>query len=391
MARPGAGRGWGTGMRRKIGLGFVLLAVYCCLGSAAPALAAPYPVTSFEASYSAYNPTGGLAWRQRMRIYVPATAGSYPVAIVLGGTTACADPPTCTAGYGIYATAVAEDAARRGMVAAAVLYDSRRSHFCGCTGGESWSGMTLDGIPADCAAPDDGWDDKARAVFDHANANSALRRILAATSTRAAKASLARGLVVFGHSQGAFIAKLADGFSRAGGGRAVDAALLTGVGIWGYVVAETQPNPYPVACNLPAAAGAVPSSRVRAFDGAKDAIFGVNTVARPGVPSPLGTPVSLAGARRSLFDVTGLCSAGVSRCLPFGADGGGWRVVVGGNLATGNADHAFMSTGASSSEGTVDARWRYGYDGEPQDPPVSLKQNLNWMARKLGPPVRQAP
>jgi hypothetical protein len=376
-------------MRERAGL--VFLAAYCWLVAAPPALAALYPITSFEVSYSAYNPTGGLAWRQRMRIYAPTTAGSYPVAVVLGGTTACTDPPTCTTSYGIYTTAVAADAARRGMVAAAVLYDSRRSHFCGCTGGETWTGMTLDGIPVDCAAPNDGWDDKARAVFDHTDPNSALRRIITATSTMAAKASLADGLVVFGHSQGAFIAKLADGFSRAGDGRAVDAALLTGVGIWGYVVAETQPNPYPVACNLPAAAGAVPSSRVRAFDGAKDAIFGVNTVAQPGAPSPLGTPVSLAGVRRSLLEVTGLCTAGVSRCLPLGADGGGWRVVLGANLSTGNADHAFMSTSASSSEGTIDAKWRYGYDGEPLDPPVSLKQNLNWIARKLGSPMRQAP
>ena len=86
------------------------------------------------------------------------------------------------------------DAAKRGLVAAAVHYDSRIAHFCGCTGSENWKkGVAVTSDPLDCEAPDDGWDDKARAVFDNADAASALRRIVSATATRAAKASLGQG------------------------------------------------------------------------------------------------------------------------------------------------------------------------------------------------------
>ena len=99
----------------------------------------------------------------------------------------------------------------------------------------------------------------------------------------------------------------------------------------------------------------------------------------------------MTGVRRSLFEVTGLCSAGVSKGLPAApmAAAGGWWWAATGAPAT--ADHAFMTTSRSSAEGTIDAKWRDGYLGEPTVPPVSLKQNLNWLARNPGPPVRQAP
>lgn len=207
-----------------------LLAVCLCIALDSRAASALYAITSFEATYSAYDPSGRAPWVFRMRIYTPTRPGTYPIAIVLGGTTACADPPACTGGYGAYAGTVAEDAARRGMIAAAVHYDSAVEHFCGCTGGERWVGRVY-GKALRCDPPNDGWDDKARAVFDHGDPRSALRRIIAVTAGRAAKASLARGLVAFGHSQGSWLAHMADRYTRAGGGRAVDGALLTGTGI----------------------------------------------------------------------------------------------------------------------------------------------------------------
>ena len=83
--------------------------------------------------------------------------------------------------------------------------------------GQRRGALTSD--PLDCEAPDDGWDDKARAVFDNADAASALRRIVAATATRAAKASLAKGIVVLGHSQGSWMAHMAETFTTRGGTR----------------------------------------------------------------------------------------------------------------------------------------------------------------------------
>ena len=176
-----------------------------------------YATSSFQTTYTAYNPSGGEAWSLKMRIYTPTTAGTYPIAIVLGGAGTCEDPPACSAGYGNYATVVATDAAKRGLIAAAVHYDSRIAHFCGCTGDENWTrGVAPTSDPLDCEAPDDGWDDKARAVFDNANAASALRRIVSATATRAAKASLAKGIVVLGHSQGSWMAHMAETFTTRG-------------------------------------------------------------------------------------------------------------------------------------------------------------------------------
>jgi hypothetical protein len=366
-------------------LPLLLLALW--LG-ARPALAL-HDVAAFEATYSAYDPSGRSPWRLPMRIYAPTKPGSYPVAIVLGGAGTCQDAPKCSNGYGTYASVVAEDAARRGMIAVAVHYDSGVEHFCGCTGAEAWTGRAYHRT-LDCGAPFDGWDDKARAVFDHGDARSALRRIVAVTTDRPARASLAKGLVVFGHSQGSWMAHMADRYTRAGGGPVIAAALLSGTGIWGYVPGTTEPNPYPVLCHRPGAKGLVSSSRIRVLIGRDDRFFGVNKVAPPGKPSPEGTPVSRAGVRRSLHDVTGLCSSTVDKCLVGGRDGGGWRVVLAPDVA-GRPDHAFMTSTDSSALGTIDAKWRHGWAGEPMDPPASLKENLNWLARRLGGGVLQVP
>ena len=352
-----------------------------------------YATSSFQTTYTAYNPSGGQAWSLKMRIYTPTTAGTYPIAIVLGGAGTCEDPPACSAGYGNYATVVATDAAKRGLIAAAVHYDSRIAHFCGCTGDENWTrGVAPTSDPLDCEAPDDGWDDKARAVFDNADAASALRRIVAATATRAAKASLAKGIVVLGHSQGSWMAHMAETFTTRGtDGRSVAGAVLTGTGVWGYH-GRVDPFPYPVACNAYDAPGVVPGSRVRVLDGSHDEILGVNRNAIGQLPSVSGYPPqgTTLGARRSGHAVTGLCAAThatVDRCLPAGQDGGGWRVVHSTDLTAsyGGADHAFMTNTNSSAKGTIDPKWRNGWAGEPLNPPISLKQNLNWLARRLGP------
>jgi hypothetical protein len=370
----------------------LMTAVAIYFAATFPALAL-YDTTSFTTSYSAYDPSGSKSWSLPMKIYTPTKAGTYAIAIVLGGAGTCEDPPVCSSGYGVYASTVAADAAKRGLIAAAVHYDSRIAHFCGCTGGENWTrGVAPTGDPLNCEPPHDGWDDKTRAVFDQADANSALRRIVAVTAARGAKASLAKGIVVMGHSQGSWMAHMAEAYTTRGeGGRSVAGALLTGTGVWGYH-GRVDPFPYPVPCNAHDAPGVVPGGRLRVLDGSRDEILGVNTNAIGQPPSPSGYPPrgSALGARRSGHAVTGLCGAVHTTqdwCLPTGADGGGWRVVLPSHLTEGygGADHAFMTDTKSSAKGRIDPKWRYGWPGEPLSPAVSLKQNLNWLARRLGP------
>lgn len=374
-----------------------LLAAGLGIGPGAPAASALYATESFETSYAAYAPSGGAPWAFRVKVYVPTVPGAYPIAIVLGGAGTCPDPPTCSVGYGTFSEAVAQDAAARGIVAAIAHYDSAKPHFCGCTGAERFTGFTPEGLPMACDPPFDGWDDKARATFDNADPRSALRRIVAATAGRPARASLAKGIVVIGHSQGSWVARLADRYTRAGtGGRAVAGALLTGTGIWGYGAA--LPRPYPVGCNRFDAPGVVPGDRVRALDGARDDILGANTrgLGEPPLPLPYPATGTRLGARRSLYAVTGLCPARhatIDACLSAGPGGGGWRVVLPGELTPGygGADHAFMAGRGGSLSGPIDPRWRQGWPGEPTSPPVSLKGNLNWLARRLGGGVLQVP
>ena len=355
----------------------------------------PYEVTTFQTSYSAYDNGRDGPWTFPVKVWAPTRAGTYPLAIVVGGAGQCPDPLSCPTSFGSWAETVARDAATHGIIAAAVHYDSAKPHFCGCYGAEAWSGTTPEGETVDCASPKDGWDDKARAIFDNGNARSALRRVLGATSGRSARASLAEGFVVFGHSQGSFIAHLAQAYTTRGtGGVGVTAAMLTGTGIRGY--GASTPRPYTVDCNLPGP-GTVPSAVLRAFNGEHDHLLSVNTKAtdpplyEDGYVFPLPSSAASAfGARRSLNKVTGACpvtSTGPNVCYPFADRGsGGWRVVMDEETGGGLAEHQFFYTSGTK----IDPLWRNGgpaLDGK--NPPISLRANLNWMARRLGAPAVQ--
>ena len=57
---------------------------------------------------------------------------------------------------------------------------------------------------------------------------------------------------------------------------------------------------------------------------------------------------------------------------------GGWRVVMDADTASGLADHGDFI----SSDTTIDSRWRNGASAiDSVNPPISLRANLNWMAR----------
>ena len=292
--------------------------------------------------------TGGFP----IKVWTPTRAGSYPLGIVVGGTEQCPNPLSCPASYGSYAETIAQDAAKHGIITAAVHYDSKKTHFCGCTGSEAWSGETPQGQAVDCAPPTDGWDDKSRAIFDTSLTTSALHRILVATSGRSAKASLSRGLVVFGQSQGSWIAHMAQAYTtRGASGVGVTAAFLTGTGIRGY--GSSLPKPYPVDCNLNGSS-TVPASRVRAFNGEHDHLLvGEHERVRSRalsrhlhVPDPPEPGVRL---RRAALAEQG------DRSVPGGqqrarmpatpsppAGEGGWRVVMDADTASGLADHGFF-------------------------------------------------
>jgi hypothetical protein len=374
----------------------VLLAGVCAAApSRGAAAATPYSVTTFTTSYTAYDNGRDGPWKFPIKVWTPTRAGSYPLGIVVGGTEQCPNPLSCPTSYGSYAETIAQDAAKHGIITAAVHYDSKKTHFCGCTGSEAWSGETPQGEAMDCAPPKDGWDDKSRAIFDTSLTTSALHRILLAANTRSARASLSRGLVVFGQSQGSWIAHMAQAYTtRGAGGVGVRAAFLTGTGIRGY--GSSLPKPYTVDCNKNGST-TVPPNAVRAFNGEHDHLLSVNTNASdPALYQGSYTfpiPPSLAsayGARRSLNKVTGACpvdSSGPDACYPYATTGGGgWRVVMDTDTMSGLADHGFFILSGT----TIDTRWRNGAAAiDSSNPPISLRANLNWMAGRLGAPAIQ--
>jgi hypothetical protein len=136
---------------------------------------------------------------------------------------------------------------------------------------------------------------------------------------------------------------------------------------------------------------------VRAFNGEHDHLLSVNTNASdPALyqdsymfPIPPSL-VSANGARRSLNKVTGACavdSGGPDARYPYATGKeGGCRVVIDADTASGLADHGDFI----SSDTTIDSRWRNGASAiDSVNPPISLRANLNWMARRLGAPAIQ--
>jgi hypothetical protein len=56
------------------------------------------------------------------------------------------------------------------------------------------------------------------------------------------------------------------------------------------------------------------------------------------------------------------------------------------DTTAGLADHGFFILSGT----TIDTRWRYGASAiDSSNPPISLRANLNWMARRLGAPAIQ--
>jgi len=369
-------------MTRRVGFRGIL-AVWVCLSVYVQLArgATPYPIvaTPYSTNYSAYNPTGSSPVTFKIKYYSPDSTvfGDFPILIVLSGTSG---HPQC--GYNCeyaseWATTIAQGMARRGAIAAMVQYDNWAGHHCGCDGVRT--GVVLS-VPLDCSPQHDTCSDKAKAIFDNSNANSALRRIIAHSAGHSAKAKLAEGIVVAGHSQGTFVGHLAEGFTTRAGltpGKSVTAAFFTGMGVesWGYP--QSSPYPFPLPCDASGVAGSIPGSKMRVFNGEADASFGG------------GETPTRQGERNSLQAVTGMCAGSTANACSDGTyNGGGWRMVIHSFVTDGFAEHRFMYIDNGAE---LDPKWVQGYDGQPLTRPWTLPLNLNWLARKLGSPAIELP
>jgi hypothetical protein len=343
--------------------------------------ATPYPIvaTPYSTTYSAYNPTGSSSITFKIQYYSPDSTvfGDFPVLIILSGTSGSAG-----CGYNCeyasdWATTIAQGMAQRGVIAAMVQYDNWAGHHCGCDGVRT--GRVL-GVTVDCSPQFDTCADKAKAIFDNGNAKSALRRIISHSASHTAKAKLAQGIVVAGHSQGTFVGHLAEGFTTRSGltlGKSVTAAFFTGTGVesWGYPT--SSPYPFPLPCDANGVAGSIPGNKIRAFNGEVDASFGG------------GETPTRQGERDSLQAVTGMCSGSTGNTCSDGTNnGGGWRLVLNSFVTDGKAEHRFMFINNGFD---LDPKWVQGYDGQPLTRPWTLPLNLNWLARKLGSPAIELP
>jgi hypothetical protein len=259
----------------------------------------------------------------------------------------------------------AQNMARRGFVAAVVQYQSAGQYSCGCGGVALWSGVNgLASTPLVCGSPRDGIDEDARAIFDISNADSAIRRLIAVTDTGTTghgRAILARGVTVFGFSQGSHVARLSETWLRAN----VKAGYFIGIGSRLRVPTtgdHDPPVPFDVPCQLtdaPAIWGTrMPAAKFRAFMGENDAWFVVPGFAQAD---------RVAEASRQLQALTGSgtrCASGARICEYFSsANGSGWAVAMG-------QPHGILTSGGNTLR------------------PYGLNVNLNWMAKRTGAPAR---
>jgi hypothetical protein len=131
----------GSMLRSKCWAIALLGSLYAAAPCRIAAAATPCSYTTFTTSYTAHDGHG----RFPVKAWTPTCAGSYPLGIVVGGTEQCPNPLSCPTGYGSYAETIGQDAAKHGIITAAVHYDSKEAHFCGCTGSEAGSGETPQG------------------------------------------------------------------------------------------------------------------------------------------------------------------------------------------------------------------------------------------------------
>lgn len=342
-----------------------LAAAVFCLAGAANAAAAYQISVQQSTTYTAAKLAGipGTPSSYRIRYYLPklGTSGNpnAPILIATQGTNGK---------FGGFTNDVAQAMAKRGFVAAEVEYQSGGSYSCGCTGGTagvaSPSGANSTGDVLNCSSANDGTYDDAKAIFDHSNANSAIRRIIADSATKAAglgagwgKAAVAEGVALSGWSQGSQVSRLAETWLSA----YTKAAYYIGFGrtaVSPTGSARTPPAPYDIPCQVSNSTSGiiytrVPGTKIRAFTGDMDAAY------LTGLPN-------LAGARAQLGATTNLgytsCASGTCSKF-FVASGAGWEVPPG-------QGHQIAHKTAGS--------W-------------NIETNCNWMAKMVGSPAVQIP
>lgn len=334
------------------------LALTCLCALALPARAQqPFitptysTTTTYSTTYTAYDPDGPGGdgpVTYHIRITAPNIRGVFPIGILLGGTS--------NNDGSLHQSVLATRLAQRGVIAAEVAYNNSTARGCGCDG---------KGFPGQqgCGSPFITYYHKAQAIFDVGNRNSAIRRVVRAASTRKAQASLARGVVVIGHSQGTVVGRQANNWLAS----YVRGAYFTGSG--------NRPRGGPACgrqdwyCNESAYPGVIPGDSIRFMTGERDVFF---SEAQDG--ASCGT-LSAESTRTQQEKISG-CLSTTDTCELSG--GGGWRVIRNSLVEDGIADHSYFDN---------DSTWRELRSGLATMP-WTLADNLDWLVSRLDIPER---
>ncbi|MEE7502562.1 hypothetical protein [Methylobacterium mesophilicum] len=290
--------------------------ILCAIvGLAGPAAAndqtqATYETESFQSTYTAGGTTYNIEGRR------PKTSGNYPVYVHIGGT---GEPY-----QSLWALAAIEAAAERGMVAASVQY--------------------ANGLFGNCSVISE----KAKAIFDSSNANSAIKQLCSST-----RADCSKGVVTGGLSQGSIISVLSHDYDSR-----VRASFGQGTG-------STYTQYYDLSSCIADGKHTQSGSNLRIINGEHDGFVGG----------------SLAVAASQAALVTGLsCSSGSQSC--FRTNGSGWYVVKDSEVQDGYADHCFMGYGGlpyTQCMGLyVDSHYASGRTG------WELNPTMDWLAGFVG-------
>jgi len=318
-----------------------------CGGGSDQAAQPPYATITYSTTYTAYDadgPGGNNPRTYNIRITAPDLNGVFPIGVLLSGTS----DTDGSLGLSVFATQLAQ----RGVIAAEVGYNNGTSEGCGC------DGMGPGGA---CGNPFIRYYDKAQAIFDNGNADSAIRRLVTATSTLNAQASLAKGVVVIAFSQGTVVGRQADNWLRP----YIRGAYFLGSG--------NRPRGGPVCgrqdwyCNESTYPGVIPGNIVRFMTGEQDTFF-----SRPQNDAARCDMLSAEDTRTQNEKISG-CTSPTDTCELIG--GGGWRVIRNSLVEDGIADHAYFNG---------DSKWRDGRSDLTMG--WTLADNLDWLISKLGAP-----